>query len=55
MKTCAFIFFSLGSAVMLILYKSKERKAEALIRTELSKTLFDFDRYKLIETTVVEA
>ena len=32
--------------------KSKEEKAEELIRTELSKTLYDFDSYKPIETTV---
>lgn len=32
--------------------KSKEEKAEELIRTELSKTLYDFDSYQPIETKV---
>lgn len=34
--------------------KSKVQKAEKLIKTELSKTLYDFDSYKPIETTVVK-
>ena len=35
--------------------KSKEEKAAKLIKTELSKTLYDFDSYQPIETTVKEA
>lgn len=38
--------------VSLLMYscKSKEDRAEELIRTELSKTLYDFDSYQPIET-----
>lgn len=35
--------------------KSKEEKAESLIRSELEKSLYDFDSYKPIETKVTEA
>lgn len=42
-----------GSA--LIGCKSKEEKAADLIKQELSKTLYDFESYKPIETTVKEA
>ena len=35
--------------------KSKEEKAAELIKTELSKTLYDFDSYQPIETIVKEA
>lgn len=35
--------------------KSKEDKASDLIKAELSKTLYDFDSYQPIETTVKEA
>lgn len=35
--------------------KSKEDKAAELIKTELSKTLYDFDSYQPIETIVKEA
>lgn len=46
---------SLCLALMLASCKSNERKAEEFIRTELSKTLLDFNSYEPIETTVVEA
>lgn len=41
-------------AVSFLMYscKSKEDKAEELVRTELSKTLYDFDSYQPIETKV---
>lgn len=35
--------------------KSKEEKAAELIKSELSKTLYDFDSYSPIETIVTEA
>ncbi|MBD5196246.1 MAG: hypothetical protein HDS89_02205 [Bacteroidales bacterium] len=35
--------------------KSKDEKAAELIKTELSKTLYDFASYEPIETTVTEA
>lgn len=35
--------------------KSNEEKASELIKTELSKTLYDFNSYDPIETTVTEA
>lgn len=42
-------------AVTLTACKSKEQKAEDLIRVELSKTLLDFNSYEPIETIVTEA
>ena len=35
--------------------KSNEKKANELIRAELSKTLFDYESYQPIETIVKEA
>ncbi len=35
--------------------KSKEEKAAELIKTEMSKTLYDFDSYEPVETKVTEA
>lgn len=35
--------------------QSKEEKAEEFIRNNLSKTLYDFESYQPIETTVTEA
>lgn len=55
MKSRILIVCSLGLALMLASCKSNERKAEDLIRAELSKTLLDFNSYEPIETTVVEA
>lgn len=43
------------SIVMLISCQSKEEKAAELIKNELSKTLYDFESYQPIETTVTEA
>lgn len=48
----AMLILSLG---VLTGCKSKEEKAAELIKTELSKTLYDFDSYQPIETTVKEA
>lgn len=42
-------------SVFMISCQSKEEKAEKLIRSELSKTLYDFESYQPIETTVTEA
>lgn len=43
------------SIVMLISCQSKEEKAAEFIKNELSKTLYDFESYQPIETTVTEA
>lgn len=45
----------LASALIFAGCQSKEKKAEGLIREELSKTLYDYDSYQPIETTVKEA
>ena len=42
-------------AIALTSCKSKEQKAEDLIRAKLSQTLFDFSSYEPIETIVTEA
>ena len=42
-------------ATYLVSCQSKEEKAEEFIKNELSKTLYDFDSYQPIETTVTEA
>lgn len=48
-------FILLICMVLLVGCKSKNEKAEELIKKELSKTLVDFDSYQPIETTVNEA
>lgn len=55
MKYFRAIFLLLILACTLSSCKSKEDKAELLIKNELSKTLYDFDSYEPIETTVSEA
>lgn len=42
-------------AIIVTSCQSKEEKAAELIKTELSKTLYDFDSYQPIETIVEEA
>ena len=42
-------------AILSISCKSNEEKAAEFIKKELSKTLYDFDSYQPIETTVTEA
>lgn len=42
-------------SIFMISCQSKEEKAEKLIRNELSKTLYDFESYQPVETTVTEA
>lgn len=49
------LLFSLVIVLAFVGCKSKEDKAADLIRKELAKTLYDFDSYQPIETTVVEA
>ena len=49
------LFAMIASAVLFASCQSKEKKAEELIKSELSKTLYDFDSYQPIETTVKEA
>ena len=41
--------------VQLVSCSSKEEKAEKLIKGELAKTLYDFESYQPIETTIKEA
>lgn len=50
-----FPFILLICMVQLVSCSSKEEKAEKLIKNELSKTLYDFESYQPIETTVKEA
>lgn len=50
-----FLIMGIISIVMLISCQSKEEKAAELIKNELSKTLYDFESYQPIETTVTEA
>lgn len=42
-------------SIVMISCQSKEEKAAEFIRNELSKTLYDFESYQPIETTVTEA
>lgn len=42
-------------AIYMVSCQSKEEKAEEFIKNELSKTLYDFESYQPIETTVTEA
>lgn len=42
-------------AILLVSCQSKEEKAAEYIKNELSKTLYDFESYQPIETTVTEA
>lgn len=50
-----FFLLLLTIATLFASCQSKEEKAAELIREELSKTLYDFDSYNPIETTVKEA
>lgn len=50
-----FLIMGIISIVMLISCQSKEEKAAELIKNKLSKTLYDFESYQPIETTVTEA
>ncbi len=50
-----FLVMGIISIVMLISCQSKEEKAAEFIKNELSKTLYDFESYQPIETTVTEA
>lgn len=49
------IIFFLFLTIAFFGCQSKEEKAIKLIQSELSKTLYDYDSYSHIETTVVEA
>lgn len=52
----AFCLFIMSLIVIsFVSCQSKEEKAAELIKKELSKTLYDFDSYQPIETTVTEA
>ncbi|MBQ0064073.1 MAG: hypothetical protein KBS94_08695 [Prevotella sp.] len=53
-KTFHYLTISLV-AVLLVSCQSKEEKAAEYIKNELSKTLYDFESYQPIETTVTEA
>ena len=51
LKLMMFVMF----ATYFVSCQSKEEKAEEFIKNELSKTLYDFESYQPIETTVTEA
>lgn len=53
-KTILFLTFAIIPFIF-VSCKSKEEKAAELIKSELSKTLYDIDSYEPIETTVSEA
>ena len=53
MRKAIYVLFT--SIFLFAACKSKEEKAAELIRNELSKTLYDFDSYQPIETSVIEA
>ena len=53
-KWCSLLMVSL-MAIVLVGCKSKEEKALETIKSELFKTLYDFDSYQPIETVVSEA
>ena len=53
MKKTLYIIAAIG--ILLCACNSKEKKAEAVIREHLSKTLYDFESYEPIETTVTKA
>jgi MFS superfamily sulfate permease-like transporter len=53
MRNCVII--AIISALIFTSCQSKEEKAAELIKAELSKTLYDFDSYEPIKTTVTEA
>lgn len=52
MKHITYYFIICFVSLLCFSCKSKEKKAEELIRTELSKTMYDFDSYQPIETKV---
>jgi hypothetical protein len=49
------IYLLLLLPLLIVGCKSNEEKAEELIKTELSKTLYDFESYSPVETTVTKA
>ena len=49
-----FVIIGIVSIIM-VSCQSKEEKAAEFIKNELSKTLYDFESYQPIETTVTEA
>lgn len=49
------LFLLLTSSIAFFSCQSKEEKAAELIKSELSKTLYDFESYQPMETTVKEA
>lgn len=53
-KTVQFVVMVFIS-IILVSCQSKEEKAAEFIKNELSKTLYDFESYQPIETTVTEA
>lgn len=53
-KTFQFVVL-LFITIILVSCQSKEEKAAEFIKNELSKTLYDFESYQPIETTVTEA
>lgn len=55
MKQSHFLFLIVLSVLTFSSCKSKEEKAADLIKNELSKSLYDFESYEPIETTVSEA
>ncbi len=52
MKQIVHYFLIIAVSLLVCSCKSKEERAEELIRTELSKSLYDFDSYKPVETKV---
>ena len=54
MKKCV-ILLTIFAAFSVTGCKSNEEKANELIRAELSKTLYDYESYQPIETTIKEA
>lgn len=55
MKTVKPLVLLICITLLAISCRSKEERATELIKNELSKTLYDFDSYQPIETTVKEA
>lgn len=53
-RTIQFVIMGVITIVM-VSCQSKEEKAAEFIKNELSKTLYDFESYQPIETTVTEA
>lgn len=55
MKNSLTLMMAIMFATYMASCQSKEEKAEEFIKNELSKTLYDFESYQPIETTVTEA